>query len=116
MRVVFSGSSTITMDAVERSILWGNHQLALRRALWTADAGDKVAAMIQLLMRRLRKGTASKRDLLVAANVHRDGTHETFSRALLALTRSGEVVEIGQNRRGNMVFALDSDDVEVIHD
>ena len=43
--------------------------MPLRRALWPVDADDKVVAMTQSLLRRLRRGTASVRDLRKAANV-----------------------------------------------
>ena len=81
-RCIYSGSSEITVEMVERSITWGEHQLALRLAFWPSDATDKTAAMTQALLRRLGKGSASANDLRHSANVDRDGTHELFNRAL----------------------------------
>jgi hypothetical protein len=113
LRAVFSGSAVITRDMTERSIVWGWHQLLLRRALWPADADDKVVAMTQTLLQRLRRGTASARDLRKAANVSRDGSHELFTRALTALQRSGELITVGKNRKGQPVYALESDESKV---
>jgi hypothetical protein len=108
MRAVFSGSPTITLEQVERSIAWGRYQLRLRLEFWPADARDAIAAMIQTLLRRLRKGNATARELRKAANVDREGNHETFNRALSALTRSGdgEVITVGKTRKGRPVYAL----------
>jgi hypothetical protein len=112
MRTIFSGSSTITIEHVERSIAWARYQLKLRLEFWPPDADDRVTAMIQILLRRLRKGSASACDLRRAANVGRDGNHETFSRALSALNRSGELVKLGVNRKGREIFGLESEDEE----
>ena len=106
LRAIFSGSAVITREMTERSVVWGWHQLLLRRSLWPVDADDKVIAMTQTLLQRLRRGTASARDLRKAANVSRDGSHELFSRALLALQRSGELITMGKNRKGQPVYAL----------
>lgn len=106
-RCIYSGSSEITVEMVERSITWGEHQLALRLAFWPSDATDKTAAMTQALLRRLGKGSASANDLRHSANVDRDGTHELFNRALLALTRSRKVIVAGKNRKGREVYKLE---------
>jgi hypothetical protein len=110
-RAVYSGSAEITLEMAERSITWGQHQLALRLAFWPLDASDKVAAMTQTLLRRLRKGSASANDLRRAGNADRDGTHELFNRALLALTRSRKVIVAGKNSKGNEVYKLEPEDV-----
>jgi hypothetical protein len=47
-----------------------------------------------------------------AAHTHRDGSHETFARALTALKRSGALTVLGKNRKGQEVFGLDADDSE----
>ncbi|HLX84846.1 MAG TPA: bifunctional DNA primase/polymerase [Terriglobales bacterium] len=110
MRCIFSGSREITLEMVNRSIAWGEHQLALRRFLWTPDAKNAISAMAQLLLRRLQKGTASRNDLRRAANVDRDGTFEEFNRCLTALTRSGQVITLPQlNRKGQSIYALCTD-------
>lgn len=113
LRAIFSGSAVITREMTERSVVWGWHQLLLRRALWPVDADDKVVAMTQTLLQRLRRGTASARDLRKAANVSRDGSHELFTRALTALQRSGELITVGKNRKGQPVYALESDESKV---
>jgi hypothetical protein len=106
MRCLFSGSPTITLEMVERSIAWARYQLRLRLEFWPPDAKDAIAAMIQVLLRRLRKGSASARDLRKSANVDRDGTHEVFNRALSAITRSGQVHIASTNHKGLPVYAL----------
>ncbi len=98
-RAVYGGSPEITLEMAKRSLTWGEHQLALRLAFWPSDAADKSAAMTQLLLRRLGRGSASARDLRTSANVDRDGTHELFNRALLALTRSRKVDRRGQEQQ-----------------
>jgi hypothetical protein len=108
-RCVYSGSPQITLEMAERSVLWGNHQLALRLAFWPPDAKDVTAAMTQLLLNRLRRGSASLRDLRTAANVYRDGTHETFARCLSALKKSGELIVLGKNRRQQEIFGLEAE-------
>jgi hypothetical protein len=112
MRCFFSGAQTISLEMVERSIAWARYQLKLRLEFWPPDARDAVAAIIQIILRRLRKGSASARDLRKAANVNRDGTHEPFNRALSALTRSGQVTIAGKNRVGQNVYQLEFDDVK----
>jgi hypothetical protein len=114
LRAIFSGSAVITREMTERSVVWGWHQLLLRRALWTPDAEDKITAMTQILLRRLRRGPASACDLRTAAHVARDGTHELFTRALLALQRSGELLTVGKNRKGQPVFGLEGDEPKVV--
>ena len=105
-RCIYSGSQEITREMAERSAAWGNHQLALRLALWPPDAPDKVAAMNQVLLRRLRKGTAADRDLRIAANVRDAGLHDTYVRARTALLKSGQIIVSGHNRVGKPVYAL----------
>jgi len=112
MRAVFSGSTEITATMMSRSILWGEHQLALRVALWPSDGASRSEQITQCLLRRLRKGTASARDLRRAAHVDRDGSHELFARALSALCRSGAVCAIGQNHAGKEIFALEDSSEE----
>ena len=114
LRAVFSGSGVITREMTERSVVWGWHQLLLRRALWPIDADDKVTAMTQTLLQRLRRGTASARDLRVAAHVHRDGTHELFVRALTALERSKEIAIVGKNRKGQPIYGLEADEPKAV--
>jgi hypothetical protein len=109
IRCVFSGGSTISREMMDRSILWGQHQLSLRLALWPSDAGNRVEAITQILLRRLRKGSASAADLRNAANVSRDGSHENFSRALSALKRSGALVVLGKNRKNQEIYGLDEE-------
>jgi hypothetical protein len=109
-RALFSGSAVITVAMVERSIAWGEHQLKLRLALWPPDANDKIEAMTKSLLSRLKKGAATANDLRRAANVNRDGSHETFSRAMTALKRSGALIVLGKNRKGNEVFGMDASD------
>lgn len=111
-RCIYSGSSEITLPMVERGIAWGEHQLALRLAFWPADARDKIEAMTKLLLSRLKKGSASARDLRTAVNVYRDGSHETFNRALVALKRSGALIVLGKSRQGQEIFGLDDPDSE----
>jgi hypothetical protein len=105
-RCIYSGSQVITLEMVQRGIAWGEHQLALRLAFWPPDADNKVAAMTQVLLTRLRKGSASARDLRKAANVNRDGTHEVFSRCLSALRKSGEVIILGKNSKNQEVYGF----------
>jgi hypothetical protein len=111
-RCIYSGSSEITLEMAERSIAWGEHQLALRLSLWPTDAKNEMAAMTQALLRRLRKGSASANDLRRATNVDRDGNHETFNRCLSALTRSGKVIVLGKNSKNQPVYGLEPDDSE----
>jgi hypothetical protein len=106
-RAIYAGSPEITLEMAERSITWGQHQLALRLAFWPLDAKTDVAAMSQAMLRRLQKGNATARDLRKSANVDRDGSHETFNRALVALTRSHKVIVAGRNSRGNEVYKLE---------
>jgi hypothetical protein len=106
-RCIYSGAQEITLDMVERSVTWGQHQLALRLMFWPSDAKSEVAAMTQTLLRRLRKGSATARDLRTAANVHRDGNDETFNRALGALRKSGQVIICGKNSKGREVYGLE---------
>jgi hypothetical protein len=114
LRAIFSGSAVITREMTQRSIVWGWHQLLLRRVLWTPDAEDKVTAMTQILLRRLRRGTASACDLRTAGHVFRDGSHELFARALLALQRSGELITVGKNRKGQPVYGLESGESKAV--
>ena len=114
LRAIFSGSALITREMTERSVVWGWHQLLLRRTLWTPDAEDKITAMTQILLRRLRRGTASACDLRTAAHVARDGTHELFARAFLALQRSCAVTTVGKNRKGQPVYGLESDEPKAV--
>jgi hypothetical protein len=44
--------------------------------------------------------------------VNRDGTHETFSRALTALKRSGELIVLGKNHKEREVYGLAAEDPE----
>jgi len=108
-RCIYSGSSQITLEMVERGVAWGEHQLALRLAFWPSDAKNEIAAMTQVLLGRLRKGSASANDLRRAGNVDRDGSHETFNRALGALTRSRKVMVVGKNSKAREVYALDDE-------
>jgi hypothetical protein len=62
--------------------------------------------MPQTVLRRLKKGPATENDLKGAANVFRDGSHETFNRVMNALHRSSEIVAIGQTHKRTIVFAL----------
>jgi hypothetical protein len=105
-RCVYSGSQEITLEMVQRGIAWGEHQLALRLAFWPPDAKGDVAAMTQLLLARLRKGSASTRDLRTAAHVYRDGTHELFARCLSGLRKSGEVIILGKNSKNQEVYGF----------
>jgi len=66
--------------------------------------------MTKALLTRLKKGSASANDLRRFANVDRDGSHETFSRAMTALKRSGALIVLGKNRKGKEVFGLDASD------
>ena len=109
-RCIFGGSKTIDREMVGRAILWGRHQLALRRALWQPDARSEIAAMSQTLLGRLKKGTASKRDLGRAVHLERSGQHELFARGLTALLRSGAIVVRGSNRKNLPVYALAEDE------
>lgn len=111
-RAIYSGSAAISLEMADRSIAWGEHQLALRLAFWPPDAKSEVAAMTHTLLNRLRKGRASARDLRTAANVHRTGDYETFARCLSALKKSGELIAVGKNRRGLEVYGLETDDAE----
>jgi hypothetical protein len=107
-RAVYSSNSEprITLDLVDRSIAWAEHQLKLRLRLWTADAGDRISAMTQNLLRRLKKGPATQPQLMTSANVYRDGSHEVFNRALGALLRSSQIQTVGETRKHTTVFAL----------
>jgi hypothetical protein len=109
-RAVYSGSPRITLEMVERSVAWGEHQLALRLAFWPSDAKNEIAAMTQVLLGRLRKGSASANDLRRAGSVDRDGSHETFNRALGALTRSRKAVVVGKNSKGREIYALEPEE------
>ena len=112
-RCAYSNSpEEITLDMAERSITWGMHQLALRLALWPPDAKSETASMVQVILCRLRKGSATTNDLRRAANVDRNGTHEIFNRCLSALTRSRKVTTVGKNSKGYEVYALDPEDSE----
>jgi hypothetical protein len=84
----------------------------LRLEFWPPDAQDQVTVMTQTLLRRLQKGSASDRDLRKVANVHREGNHELFARAKSALLRSGDLIVLGKNRKGQPVYTLESDDAE----
>ncbi|MGB7602839.1 MAG: hypothetical protein WBM24_21235, partial [Candidatus Sulfotelmatobacter sp.] len=108
-RCIYSATpQQITLEMVQRGILWGDHQLALRLHFWPADATDKNAAMTKLLLKRLEKGTATARDLRIASNCYRDGTHELFTRALSNLTRSGEIKVLNPNKKGFAVYGLEN--------
>jgi len=109
-RCIYAGAREITLEMVERAIVWGEHQAALRRYLWMPDAKNEVAAMTLLLLARLRKGSASENALRTAANVYRDGTHELFARCLSALTRSGQIRVLGKNRKQRPVYGLELED------
>jgi Bifunctional DNA primase/polymerase, N-terminal len=107
-RCIYSESpQIITLDMVERSIAWGEHQLALRLAFWPPDAKSETASMTKVILNRLRKGSASARDLRKSTNVDRDGTHELFNRCLSALLRSRMAVVLGKNGKGYEIYGLD---------
>jgi hypothetical protein len=96
----------ITVEAVDRSIAWAEHQLKLRLGQWTADSGRPVEALIQTVLRRLEKGPATEVQLKDATHVYRDGSHETFNRAIAALVRSSQIEAIGQSHKHTAIFAL----------
>ena len=100
----------ITLDAVNRSIAWAEHQLKLRLGQWTADSGNRIEAMIQTILRRLQKGPGTEVQLKNAVNVYRDGSHETFSRAMNALHRTSEIRPVGQTHKRTTIFALVKED------
>ncbi len=109
-RCIYSDSpQLITLAMAERAVAWGWYQLAMRLQFWPQDAKNEVAAMILLLLTRLRKGRCSARDLRRAANLNRSGNHEPFARALVALKRTGEIVIVGKNRVGHEIYALDDE-------
>jgi hypothetical protein len=105
-RCIYSGSSEITLAMVERGVTWGEHQLGLRLALWPPDAKSEVSGMTKILLNRLRKGSASAAMLRTAAHVYRDGTHEIFARCLSALRKSGEVIVLGKNSKGQEIYGF----------
>jgi hypothetical protein len=108
-RVIYCSRTSeprITLDAVNRSITWAEHQLKLRLGQWTADSGNRIEAMIQTIQRRLEKGPATEKQLKDAANVYRDGSHETFNRAMSALHRTSEIRPVGQTHKRTTIFAL----------
>lgn len=106
-RCIYSATpQQITLEMVQRGILWGQHQLALRLHFWPADATDKNAAMTKLLLKRLEKGTASDRDLRTAAHVYRNGSHDTYIRARTALLRSGQIIVSSRNGKEKDVYRL----------
>lgn len=112
MRAIFSGSTAITADMMTRSIAWGEHQLALRLALWPSDSASKVEQITQVVLKRLQRGFASLNDLRRAAHTDRSGAHESFSRAVSALRRSGALIVLGKNRKGREIFGLEPEDEE----
>ena len=112
-RAVYCSSTlqpSITLDAVNRSIAWAEHQLKLRLGQWTADSGNRIEAMIQTIQRRLEKGPATEVQLKNAVNVYRDGSHETFNRAMNALHRTSEIRPVGQTHKHTTIFALVKED------
>jgi hypothetical protein len=113
-RAVYSGSKRITREHVERGIVWGQHQLELRQALWPFDRGSLVEGMerkIESALAKARRG-ANKGLTLArlhsACNVERLGSGgiETFNRAFRALTQAGRVKPIGKTRKGTVVYGL----------
>ncbi len=111
-RCIYSGSPQISLEMMDRSIAWAEHQLTLRVALWPPDAKDEAASMTKVMLSRLRKGNSTARDLRKSANVDRDGSHELFNRCLSALVRSRKVIIPGKNSRGYEIYALEPDDAE----
>jgi hypothetical protein len=112
-RAVYSSRTSephITLDAVNRSIAWAEHQLKLRLGQWTVDSGRPVEAMIQTILRRLEKGPATEVQLKDAGHVFRSGSHETFSRAMNALCKTSEIQPVGQTHKRTTIFALVKED------
>ena len=107
LRALFSDEQTITAEMVQHSIDWTNHQLSLRKRLWFEDRHDAVESMALKITNALtRHKCASKTELIKLCNVMRDGSHETFNRAIRAL-HGTQSIHIGKtNRIGNDVFML----------
>ena len=108
LRAVFSDEMRITAQMTQDSIDWVNHQLALRKRLWVGERKNPVEQMA-LRIRKILKAhiCATKRELLQLCNVEREGSDETFNRAIRAMHFGTHVIEIVKtNRKGGEVFAL----------
>lgn len=109
LRTVFADDPTITVAQVQRSILWVEHQLALRKRFWDVDAPRPLDAMALKITHALEKHSRASRAQLVAlCNIIRDGRHDDFRRAMAAMGPSGTraITLIGQNRKGEDMFEL----------
>ncbi len=111
LRVIFSDSEpVITRDMTERSIMWVEHQLKMRYRLWEEDAENPINAMCLRITAAMKKyKSASEADLLRVCNVERDGTFETFNRAMRAMKNAKRLVIDSVNRNGNPVFGWNED-------
>jgi len=112
LRTVFSESQVITEAQVERSILWVEHQLVLRRKFWDEDAPKPVDGMAKKITSKFSKYPhASRADLVSLCHVTRDGRHDDFRRAMNAMGPSGtHVIRVAcQNKKGEDVFELSKD-------
>ena len=110
----FFGSGTITLDAVERSILWAKDQLELRRALWPDDRGGPVEVFERRILDTLkRRGVPmTDRDLVKACHVNREGSggRDMYSRAIKSLLYgSREIETAGANRKKQPYYILVTD-------
>jgi hypothetical protein len=106
LRCIFAdGEPVITRDMAERSVMWAEHQLQMRYRLWEEDAENPVNAMCLRITAALKKyKLVSEADLLRVCHVERDGTFETFNRALRAMKNAKQLYIESVNLRGNPVF------------
>jgi bifunctional DNA primase/polymerase-like protein/uncharacterized protein DUF3987 len=106
MRAVFAGATLITLPMVERSIVWGRHQLALRLAFWPPDADNDIGVMEKKIIRRAEKGRAARRDFLIATHAYRDGKVEMLNRALASLLKADILKIVAKTPKGLDVYEL----------
>jgi hypothetical protein len=109
LRAVFAKDHFIDEARTQKSILWTQHQLDVRRELWPVDAGWPEERMEQRIVAALQKyGDLSRARLMDRSRAGKPGSGglELFNRALKALMVSGVLVVAGRTRKGEPVYHL----------
>jgi hypothetical protein len=117
LRGLFSKERRITKEHMERAIIWGKHQLELRRLLWPPDAGSPVEIVERKIMDALRKyGTLSDRGLAKACHLERprSGGYEVYNRAMRALLYSHQIEIVGRTRKNKPAYGLGLEELEIL--
>ena len=108
LRVLFSDDpSTITADAVNRSVAWAKHEIYLRRSLWPADSSNPVSQLCITIRRTFRlKDALTKKQIMDACHVHRTGHYTEFDKAFKSMLGCGALYIVGNTHKKTDIFGL----------